>query len=123
MEEGPRAGLVGRARELRRLGELAGGARAGRGGTLVLRGEAGTGKTALIAAMLDRAPWLRRIDCSGAGSETAVGYAGVQRLCVQAAGLLDLLPDARVPCCSACSGSARPSTRTGRGWGWRWRRC
>ena len=94
MEEGPRAGLVGRARELRRLGELAGGARAGRGGTLVLRGEAGTGKTALIAAMLDRAPWLRRIDCSGAGSETAVGYAGVQRLCVQAAGLLDLLPDA-----------------------------
>ena len=42
------AGLIGREREARQLAELVDGFRAGQSRTLVLRGEPGIGKTALL---------------------------------------------------------------------------
>ncbi|WP_434092931.1 ATP-binding protein [Pseudonocardia alni] len=53
MDVGTPPALTGRRSEVRRLQELIGATRATRGGALVLRGEAGIGRTAL----LDHAPW------------------------------------------------------------------
>jgi DNA-binding CsgD family transcriptional regulator len=47
--------LRGRERELSRIDELLGAARAGRGGALLLHGEAGIGKSALLAVAAQRA--------------------------------------------------------------------
>src|SRR2546430_13934502 len=46
--------IVGRADELAQLERLLGELRDGRGSTLVLRGEAGIGKTALLRALAER---------------------------------------------------------------------
>jgi Cdc6-like AAA superfamily ATPase len=48
-------GLVGRRSECDALLELVAGARAGRSQVLVLRGEPGIGKTALLDFLVDRA--------------------------------------------------------------------
>ena len=47
--------LVGRAAELAQVDELLAGARKGRSGVLVLRGEAGVGKSALLAQAAESA--------------------------------------------------------------------
>ncbi|HWW89304.1 MAG TPA: LuxR C-terminal-related transcriptional regulator [Solirubrobacteraceae bacterium] len=76
----PSAGrLLGREREREALDHLLDGARAGRGGVLVLHGEAGVGKTAL----LDYATGAEfRIACtSGVEGEMELPFAAVQQLC------------------------------------------
>ena len=47
--------LVGREEALERIAWVVSGARAGRGGALMLRGDPGSGKTALLTAAADRA--------------------------------------------------------------------
>ncbi|MEU4674753.1 AAA family ATPase [Amycolatopsis sp. NPDC023774] len=78
--------LRGRERDLRVLAGLLAGAREGRGGALVIRGEAGIGKTALVTAALATAGAVRVAEFRGAESETEFAYAGLHQLC---AGLLD----------------------------------
>jgi predicted ATPase len=81
--------LVGRDHELRCLDELTGAARAGRGGVLVLRGEAGIGKSALLDHVR-QASGFRVIHASGAEFETELPYAALHQLCVP---VLDRLPE------------------------------
>ncbi|MFI6638698.1 AAA family ATPase [Streptomyces sp. NPDC050504] len=75
------AGLSGRDHERDVLDGLLAGAREGRGGAVVLLGEAGSGKTALLdrcaSAAADDALLLR---CTGVQSEAALPYAGLQVL-------------------------------------------
>lgn len=73
--------LVGRQHEQRRLVELFGHARAGKGAVLVVNGEPGIGKSALLTAAIAEADDLRVIRISGAESEIELAYAGVQQLC------------------------------------------
>ncbi|MET0453187.1 MAG: ATP-binding protein, partial [Mycobacterium sp.] len=61
--------LVGRQVEQQQLVELCDRARAGESGVLVIHGEAGMGKTALLASVLGEADGLRTIRISGAESE------------------------------------------------------
>jgi hypothetical protein len=49
-------------------------------GTVVLRGEAGMGKTALLNATVDGAENLSVIRLEGIESEMQLGYAGLHRL-------------------------------------------
>lgn len=70
--------LRGRAGELARLAELLAQARAGRGGAVVIRGEAGSGKSALLEWVADAAGDARLLRCSGVESEAALPYAGLQ---------------------------------------------
>jgi predicted ATP-dependent serine protease len=67
--------LRGRGDECARLDALLEGPRAGRGGVLMLRGEAGLGKTALLEYAIASAPALRVIRVAGFESEMEVAFA------------------------------------------------
>jgi DNA-binding CsgD family transcriptional regulator len=85
--------IVGRAPEQARIDELLAGARAGHGGSLVIRGEAGTGKTALLEYAADAAGPLRVLRGIGIESETAVAFAGLHLLLHPYLDRIDALPD------------------------------
>jgi DNA-binding CsgD family transcriptional regulator len=73
--------LHGRARECAQLDELRDGALAGRGGVLILRGEAGVGKTALLDYAVASARALRVVRVVGVESELELAFAGLHQLC------------------------------------------
>ena len=94
MGRAPRdSGLVGRQHEQQQLAELCDRARAGESGILVIHGEAGIGKTALLADLLAKAEGLRTIRISGAESEIELAYAGIQQLCGPILAHINQLPD------------------------------
>jgi DNA-binding CsgD family transcriptional regulator len=76
--------LVGRADEVRLLRGLIGAARAGSGRTVLIEGEPGIGKTALVTAIAARAPaaGLRTLWVPGAASEEALERADLGPLLV-----------------------------------------
>lgn len=84
--------LFGRRRELEVLGELLDEARRGRSGVLVVRGEAGVGKTALLNQAIAQAGDLQVVRVSGAESEAELAFSGVHQLCAPHLGRLDRLP-------------------------------
>lgn len=83
--------LLGRHAECRRVEQLLGEAKAGHSGALVVRGEAGIGKTALLQHLRGRAEERGfRIETStGVEAETQFAYAGLHQVC---APLLDQMP-------------------------------
>jgi DNA-binding CsgD family transcriptional regulator len=89
----PRRALLGRRQEQRLLAGLLTEVRAGRSGVLVLRGEAGVGKSALLADLAARASDLQTIQISGAESEMELAYAAVHQLCAPLQPGIDRLPD------------------------------
>lgn len=72
--------LYGRDGELARVDAVVAAARAGRSGTLVLRGEAGIGKSALLAHAVDSSTGMRVLRCTGVETESELPFAGVHRL-------------------------------------------
>lgn len=60
---------------------------------LVLRGEAGVGKTALLQYVAERASGFRCIDVSGVESDMELAFAGLQQLCAPILNHLDELPE------------------------------
>jgi DNA-binding CsgD family transcriptional regulator len=70
--------LVGRDSERRLIDSLLADAREGRSAVLVVRGEAGIGKTALLAAAAP--PDMRVLRCTGVESEHDLPFAALQRL-------------------------------------------
>ncbi|WP_214324506.1 helix-turn-helix transcriptional regulator [Nonomuraea sediminis] len=82
--------LRGRSAELAVLRELLARASEGRGGAVVIRGEAGTGKTALLESMPEGD--VRLLRASGVESEAELPYAGLQVLLGEVLGLADRLP-------------------------------
>ncbi|WP_221352032.1 AAA family ATPase [Streptomyces beigongshangae] len=86
------AGLLGRLGEKRRIDELTGGAASGQGGALTLLGEAGIGKSALLAHAAHAAPAFRAIRACGSEFEQQMPYSGLHQLCVPVLEHLDGLP-------------------------------
>jgi DNA-binding CsgD family transcriptional regulator len=78
--------LFGRQEERGRLTALLGSARAGHAGVLVLRGDAGIGKSALLDDVATHAEDFYVCRASGVESEMELPYAGLQQLCVPLAG-------------------------------------
>src|SRR3712207_3109211 len=76
-----RPGLLGRRSERDRLSGLVAAAKAGRSQVLVLRGEAGIGKSALLDVLLEGAAGFRVGRAAGVESEMELAYAGLQQLC------------------------------------------
>ena len=68
------------------------GARAGQGGVLVVRGEAGIGKTALLDYAIESAPDLRMLRAVGVESEAELAFAALHQLCTPLLDRLDRLP-------------------------------
>ncbi|RZT14169.1 LuxR family transcriptional regulator [Mycobacterium sp. BK558] len=85
--------LRGRAAECAQLDELIAGVRPGACQVLVLRGEAGAGKTALLDYVAARTEKFRRIGVSGVESDMELAYAGLQQLCAPLLEHLDALPE------------------------------
>jgi len=86
-------GLLGRRHECGRLDRLVAGVRAGQGQVLVLRGEAGAGKTALLNYMLKRAGGCQIIRAAGAESEMELAFAALHQLCAPFLDRLERLPE------------------------------
>jgi DNA-binding CsgD family transcriptional regulator len=85
-------GLRGRRKECESLDRLLERARAGRSSVLVLRGEAGVGKTALLEHVVERASGFRVARAAGVESEMELAFAGLQQLCARMLDRLEHLP-------------------------------
>ncbi|WP_205650377.1 AAA family ATPase [Actinoplanes solisilvae] len=75
------SGLLGRQRENEALTRLVHTVRDGSSQVLVVRGEAGIGKTALLEAMVAEASGCRVDRAAGVESEMELPYAGLHQLC------------------------------------------
>src|ERR1700722_10291892 len=84
--------LQGRAEECAVLDGLLRSIRQGDSRSLVLRGEAGIGKTALLEYLLESASDLRVLRAVGVESETKLPFAALHQLCAPLVGRLERLP-------------------------------
>ncbi|MBV9810835.1 MAG: AAA family ATPase, partial [Solirubrobacterales bacterium] len=89
---GRSAGLRGRASECALLDAVVDAVRRGEGRSLVVRGEAGIGKTALLEYLARSAPDLTVLRAVGVESEMELAYAGLHQLCASLLDRLDRLP-------------------------------
>ena len=84
--------LAGRGAEGARLDGLLADARAGRSAVLVLRGEPGIGKTALLGYAAERAVGFQVVRAAGVESEMELPFASLHQLCRPMLGGLGRLP-------------------------------
>src|SRR3984885_13911036 len=85
--------LLDRLPERAALSGLLEAARAGRSGVLVVRGEPGVGKTALLEYAIESAAGLRVVRVAGVESEMELAFAALQQLCAPMLDKLTGLPD------------------------------
>ena len=90
--------LVGRSDECGRIAELVNAVRIHESRTLVIAGEPGVGKTALLEYAVDAAPDFTVERAAGVESETELAFAALHQLCAPMLGRLDRLPE---PQCEA----------------------
>ena len=84
--------LRGRAVECARVDELLAAAREGRSGVLVMRGEPGIGKTALLDFAAAGAAGSRILRAAGVWSELELAYAALHQLCMPLLDGIERLP-------------------------------
>ncbi len=89
---GRAAGLIGRRRECEVLDALVETVRAGKSRALVLRGEAGVGKTALLEYTAGQASGLRVARAAGVQSEMELAFAGLHQLLAPMLDRVERLP-------------------------------
>src|SRR4029453_12942067 len=86
------ATLLGRGDECAALDRLVADVVGGASRVLVLRGDAGVGKSALLAYLAGRVgPW-QHVSAGGVESEMELAYSGLHQLCSPLLGCLDRLP-------------------------------
>ena len=88
----PAPELRGRRTECARLDHVVAGIRSGNGQVLVVRGEAGIGKTALLEYLVGHAEACRVARAAGVESEMELPFAGLHQLCAPLWRLSDRLP-------------------------------
>ncbi|HZI96538.1 MAG TPA: AAA family ATPase, partial [Actinomycetales bacterium] len=84
--------LIGRSSEWQVIERLLAGARLGRSGVLVVRGEAGIGKSALLEESASRAEGMRLLQATGSEAERDVPFGGLLQVLRPALSLIDRLP-------------------------------
>jgi ABC-type transport system involved in cytochrome c biogenesis ATPase subunit len=85
--------LLNRRRECHVLDRLVADVRAGKSRALVVRGEAGIGKTALLDCVLGQASDCRVAPAVGVEAERELAYAALHQLCAPMLDRLTRLPD------------------------------
>src|SRR3954464_5509162 len=85
--------LLGRASEREALDRLLENVRGGQSAVLVVRGEAGVGKTALLHYCARQASGFRLAKLAGVESEMELRFAGLHQLCAPMLSRLDALPE------------------------------
>jgi predicted ATPase len=83
---------IGREKECLVLDELLDRARDGESQALVLHGEAGVGKTALVEYAVSAATQFEVVRLMGVESEQPLGFAALQRMLAPVCDLIDELP-------------------------------
>ena len=109
--------LVGRYDERKRIDRLLDEGAAGRGGALVVRGEAGIGKTALLEYARGRAQAATAVSTTGVESEVELPFAGLADVLRPLLGCLSKLPGSQADVVRAALGLGppRPIDRLGVG--------
>src|SRR5215211_7956739 len=85
--------LLGRTAERQMLDRLLENVRAGQSAVLVVRGEAGVGKTALLHYCARQASGFRAARIAGVEAEMELPFAGLHQLCAPMLTQLDALPE------------------------------
>ena len=104
--------LRGRRSECEALDRLLEECEAGQSRVLVLRGEAGVGKTALLDYLVASASGCRIARAAGVESEMELAFAGLHQLC---APMLDRLDAPARPAARCARHGVRPQRRSGGG--------
>jgi len=86
------SGFIGRTSERATLDGLLATARGGHSGVLVIRGEAGIGKTALLRYAARQAAGFRVAQVAGVQAEMELPFAGLHQLCAPVLPRADALP-------------------------------
>src|SRR4030081_982103 len=89
---GPPGGLRGRTSECALLDDLVSAVRLGESRSVVLRGEAGIGKTALLEFVVPAGPDVRVVRAVGVESDMELAFAGLHQLCAPLLDRIDELP-------------------------------
>ena len=84
--------LIGREAECARIEQVLSEARTGSSGVLLVRGEAGIGKTALLRHAAEQAPGMSLLAASGVEFEAEIPFAGLLELVRPALSCLEQLP-------------------------------
>jgi predicted ATPase len=100
--------LVGRAAERATVDAILADAKRGQGGSLVLTGQAGIGKSALVQYAIDVASESRVVRIAGVESEMAFGYAGVHQVVLPILDHLGELPAPQRAALDAALGRVQP---------------
>ncbi|MEU4313823.1 AAA family ATPase [Nocardia sp. NPDC024068] len=87
--------VPGRDRECEQLDELLRAVRGGESRALVIRGEAGVGKTRMLEYLVDHARGFRVARVTSIQSEMELAFAGLHQLCLSMTDRLDELPGAQ----------------------------
>ena len=85
--------LIGREAEQQQISALVAGARVRQSGVLVLSGEAGIGKTALLDDAAELAGDMRVLRVAGSEHESGLGFAGLHQLLAPAAPFIARIPE------------------------------
>jgi AAA ATPase domain len=85
-------GLIGRDAETRALAEFVDDVRSGRSRVLVLRGECGVGKTALLEWVVEQASDCQVLRAAGVQAEMELAFAGLHQLLAPTLPRLEKLP-------------------------------
>jgi DNA-binding CsgD family transcriptional regulator len=101
--------LVGRDRECARIDELVEGALAGESGALIVRGEPGIGKSALLDYAAARAEGMELLTTAGVEAEADLAFAGLYGLLRPILGRLGEVPELQANALAGALGLA-PST-------------
>ena len=86
--QGSAPSLLGRLAEQETLRQLVAGVRPGQSAVLVLRGEAGIGKTELLRYLISQATGFTVARAVGVESEMELAFAGLHQLCAPMLGRL-----------------------------------
>jgi DNA-binding CsgD family transcriptional regulator len=105
--------LTGRQPELRSMEALLHGARTGQSQVVVLRGEAGIGKSVLLDHLAEKATGCRVLRAAGVESEMEMAFGGLHQLCASMLNRLDALPAPQAQALSTAFGlsDGRPPDR------------
>jgi DNA-binding CsgD family transcriptional regulator len=96
--------LLGRTVECEKLDELLSAVRSGRSGALVVRGEAGCGKSALLDYVAARSDGCRLDRAVGVESEMELPFAKLHQLCMPVLDRLERLPTPQREALETCFG-------------------
>lgn len=102
-------GLIGRERECSEIERLLESARGGQSASLVIRGEAGIGKSSLLEFAVGRAESMVVLRTTGVSSESDLAFAGLYGLLRPVIDVIDRIPEAQREALSVALGLAASS--------------